>query len=280
MTRTSGKLGRHPAKRLALRYLHQYSTTPVPAPIYPIDVTGNIADGDWGMLGNDRVGDCAFAGQTHYEMATAAAGHAKPGVQLTAEQEIAAYFAYTDMQDIGANLADALLYWYRAGKILAFAPVDHTNPAACDWAMSAFHGLYTGVNLTGADEQRFGNKQIWTVSGGESPDPQLGHCIVKVKADASTDTFVTWGTVQQADKGWTAACVEEAWVIITTEDLRATDIDLAALRADIDALGGLPRTVVIPPAIQAGVFGFVKRKVRAAVDFVKRLVLELMLKLP
>jgi hypothetical protein len=37
---------------------------------------------------------------------------------------------------------------------------------------------------------------------------------------------------------WTAACLDEAWVIITQEDAQAANVNLAALRADIDALHG------------------------------------------
>jgi hypothetical protein len=47
---------------------------------------------------------------------------------------------------------------------------------------------------------------------------------------------VTWGAVQESTVQWTAACLDEAWVVITQED--SAKVDLAALRADIDALHG------------------------------------------
>jgi hypothetical protein len=34
------------------------------------------------------------------------------------------------------------------------------------------------------------------------------------------------------------ACLQEAWVIISQEDADAANLDIAALRADIDALQG------------------------------------------
>jgi hypothetical protein len=62
---------------------------------------------------------------------------------------------------------------------------------------------------------------------------------VKVKADGSQyDGWVTWGAVQESTLQWTTACLDEAWVIITQEDLHAASVDIAALRADIDALRG------------------------------------------
>lgn len=246
--RTAGKLGRTEAKRLdALPYLHELVELP-PAPA-SADVSAGITN--WGMLGNDQYGNCTFAGETHYEMATAAAG-GLPIPAVSAAQEIAWYLAYTHGQDTGANESDLLLAWYKAGKILAFAKVDHTNPAACDAAMVAFHGLYVGVTLTDDDQQAFGDHRIWSST---SPNPQDGHCIVKVKSDATTDTWVTWGALQPSTKGWTKACLDEAWVIITQEDADAAGLDVAQLRAYIDALGGTggapaptPAPVVVPPA--------------------------------
>ena len=64
-----------------------------------------------------------------------------------------------------------------------------------------------------------------------------GHCIVKVKADGlHFDTWVTWGSDQLSTLAWSAACLDEAWVLITTED-EAAKVDMAALVADINALG-------------------------------------------
>ncbi len=51
------------------------------------------------------------------------------------------------------------------------------------------------------------------------------------------DGYVTWGAFQKATPDWTAACLTEAWVIVTTED-EAVKVDMTALRADIEALGG------------------------------------------
>jgi hypothetical protein len=76
------------------------------------------------------------------------------------------------------------------------------------------------------------------VAGGQQPDPNDGHCIVKVKADGQqVDTWVTWGALQGSTLAWTAACLDEAWAVVTTEDEAAT-LNMPALLADIQALGG------------------------------------------
>jgi hypothetical protein len=249
-SRVPGRRGRlpkkPPAERFAIQYLSAYLPTPLPPPSYPVNVTGGITD--WGMLGNgpdptcttypNGVGDCTFAGRQHYRMAKAAAAD-EVETWETSNQLVAEYLAYDHGKDQGAQIADLLLYWYQAGTILAFAPLDHTDPAEVDSAMAAFHGAYVGVNLTDDADNLFEEGQPWTTANGEQPDPNDGHCIVKVAADGSQfDTWVSWGAEQQSTLAWTAACLDEAWVIVSQEDADATSLNIAQLRADIDALHG------------------------------------------
>ena len=249
-TRSAGRRGRlpvkPPAERFNIQYLSSYLTTPLPPPVYPVDVTAGITD--WGMLGNgpdptcttypNGVRDCTFAGREHYRMAKAAAGGETEQWE-TANDLVAEYLTYDHGQDQGAQIADLLLYWYKAGTILGFAPLDHTNPAEVDSAMAAFHGAYAGVNLTNDADQLFGQHQPWTTANGEQPNPNDGHCILKVAADGTAlDSWVTWGGVQRSTLAWTQACLEEAWVVITHEDAQAANLDLGKLQADINALHG------------------------------------------
>lgn len=247
VARHAGKRGllRSRAAKLPLGFIHHYATTPFPPPSYPIDVTYGVTD--WGMLGNgpdpdcticpDGCGDCTFAGRQHYRMAKAARGQETETFE-TANQVVEAYLEYDHGIDEGADIPSLLLYWFRVGKILGFAPVDHTDAAQVDSAMTAFTGVYCGVSLTPDADELFVEQKPWTVAGGQRPDPNDGHCIVKVGASGELDTWVTWGAVQQSTTAWSAACVDEAWVIITEEDAHDQLIDLAALRADISALGG------------------------------------------
>jgi hypothetical protein len=248
--RKAGRRGRLPKKpvgqRFNIQYLSAYLPAPLPAPAYPIDVSAGITD--WQMLGNgpdptctthpNGVGDCTFAGRQHYRMAKAKAGGENEQWE-SSNDLVAEYLTYDHGQDQGAQIADLLLYWYNNKTILAFAPVDHTNAAEVDSAMNAFHGAYVGVNLTHDADNLFQQGQPWTTANGEQPDPNEGHCIVKVMADGSQlDSWVTWGALQQSTRQWTQACLDEAWVIITQEDANATNLNIAQLRADIDALKG------------------------------------------
>lgn len=238
--------GRLPAQPLALENVHDYAIAPLPAPQYPVDVSGGITD--WQMLGNgpdptctvapDGVGNCTFAGREHYEMAKAAKAK-KTETWETSNALVQEYLAYDDGQDNGAVISDLLLSWYKAGKILAFAPVDHTDPLAVDSAMALFSGVYVGVTLTDDAEDLFSQGQPWSVADGQQPDPNDGHCILKVRADGKgLDGYVTWGAGQPAETGWSAVCVDEAWVIITQEDEGTKLIDVDKLIAAIEALHG------------------------------------------
>lgn len=68
---------------------------------------------NWGMLGNDRYGDCYFAGQGHYEMLMNKVE--KRSFNLTDQQVIDAYFAYTGGSDDGTDPVEALGQWRKNG---------------------------------------------------------------------------------------------------------------------------------------------------------------------
>ena len=247
MTRTPGLRGRlpkhPPERRYALKYLHEYAHATLPGPSYPVDVTEGVTD--WQMLGNgpddtctthpNGVGDCTFAGRQHYRMAKAARAQ-KAEKWESSDELVAEYLAYNHGQDDGANIADLLLSWYQSGKIIAFAPVDHTNAAQIDSALGLFTGVYMGVCLTDDADDLFGRGLPWTVAQGQRPNPDEGHCILKVGADGRFDDYITWGALQTATTDWSTACVDEAWVILAAEDLGTPLIDLPTLQADIKAL--------------------------------------------
>lgn len=244
--RPVGLYGRLPVKpvgeRFDIKYLGAYLPEPLPAPQYPVDVSAGIKD--WKMLGNgpdptltdhEPVGDCCFAGREHLKMAKAAA-YQETETWESSNDLVTEYLAYDGGQDVGANIADLLLFWFKTGKILAFAPVDITDPVQVDAAVQAFHGVYAGVNLPESAEEQFAHNKPWAYDGSPIAG---GHCIVKVGADGEErDTWVTWGALQESTTEWTLNCLEEAWAIITPEDAEAVGLDVEPLLADIRALRG------------------------------------------
>lgn len=247
--RTAGLGGRLPVKvpadRFPLCWAHEYLATPLPAPVYPIDVTGGITE--FGMLGNNSVGDCGEAGIRHVEMTTAVAA-GQPVPVFTDAEALAEYYAFTGGPDTGVNLADFLLWLFNKGRIKAFAPVDHSNVAQADAFMAEFFGLYVGVSLTSDANALFNAGQGWTTANGETANPAEGHCVVKVKAagPGGLDEWITWGALEPSTVGWSVACVDEIWVVATTEEQAAKFAP--TLIAEIQALGGtVPALVPTPP---------------------------------
>ncbi len=249
-TRKAGLRGRLPVKpvgqRFKIQYLSSYLKAPLPAPKYPVDVSAGITD--WQMLGNgpdptlhvhhgQPVGDCTFAGRQHLRMAKAAAG-AETETWETTDQLVTEYLKYDHGKDQAPILPTCFCTGTRRARSKPSPRSITRTPPPATPRMAAFHGLYVGVNLTDDADSLFENGQPWTVAGGQKPDPNDGHCIVKVKADGQQiDAWVTWGALQESTTAWTAACLDEAWAVVTTDD-EAAVLNMPALLADIGALGG------------------------------------------
>jgi len=237
MSRTPGLRGRKPQRqgedRFAIKWMHEYlEATPTPA--YPIDVSKGITD--WGMLGNDQVGDCVPAAIAHDRMLAGAAP--------TTDEVVALYMKYDKNQDEGVVIADFLLWLFHQKLIEGFAPVA---PATVDPIMAEFNrGILLGVSLTDDAEQLFTDGKPWTVANGETADPSEGHGILLVKSQSvdGPKTVVTWGADQEYTLEWGKACIDEAWAIVTKDDMG--DAAYAALLADLSAL---PHATDVPPPV-------------------------------
>jgi hypothetical protein len=231
--RTAGLRGRKPPRpegeRFAIKWAHEY-LAPTP-PTYPVDVSQGIAA--WGMLGNDTLGDCVPAGVGHDRMLA--------GAKPTTDEVVALYLAYDGGQDAGVVIANFLLWCYHQGLIEGFAPVEL---GMIDAVMAQFsRGVLLGVNLTGDANQLFNEGKPWTVANGETPDAAEGHCVLKTGAAAAdgNGTVVTWGALQTTEFAWEQACIEEAWAIVTKDDMG--EAAYAALIADLQ---GLPGATLLP----------------------------------
>ena len=92
------------------------------------------------MLGNgpdptcttrpNGVGDCTFAGRQHYRMAKAAAA-GETETWETTNALVTEYLTYDHGQDNGANIADLLLSWYKAGR--SWPSPRSTTPTRPRW---------------------------------------------------------------------------------------------------------------------------------------------------
>lgn len=241
--RVAGRLGRKPAIRPSgLHMLAYYQENPLPAGPSTLGVP---AVNDWFMLGNDKYGDCTFAGAYHAKMAVAQIDGIKE--KLLSDQEIIdAYLKYTNGADQGAVEADLLSHWESEGlfgsKIAAYAPTDHKDFDEIKSVVNAFGFCYIGVLVPSPCMQQFKNNEPWALTGTPADQKiEGGHCVIIVGYDEKYFYVVTWGEIQAVTKQWFQCYLEETWAIITPEAVeagRVRDFRLSDLQEDIKKLGG------------------------------------------
>ena len=239
--RKVGKLGRlAPARPEGLHMLAYYQNSPLPAP--PASVAVPTVS-NWQMLGNDKYGDCTFAGIVHAKMSTAKVLDINEQFPTT-EQVVETYLKYTNGQDAGAVEADLLNYWKNndlfGGKVAAYAPTDVADQIELK-SIIAFYGLaYIGVKLPSVCEEQFQQHQPWALTGTAADQNIIGgHCIILVGYDEKYFYAITWGQVQAIEWTWLQAYMDESWAIITPEIVQKGqygDLRVDELITDIEKL--------------------------------------------
>ena len=244
--RKAGKLGMIP-KPLPedLGMLASYMTNPLGTP--PASLTWPAAMSSCGMLGNDRFGDCTWAGAVHLRMLCAAiAGEVE--TFPTDSDTINGYLAFTHGQDSGCVEADVLKLWQTKGmfgnKLAGFAPLDIGDTDELKAATALFGGTYIGIKVPANASAQFEAHQAWHLDDTSADDNyEGGHCVVKCgyyldSVWGKVWAVLTWGAVQLVTEEWMAKNLLEDWAVLTDEfiDARPGLIDVAALQADLAKL--------------------------------------------
>lgn len=275
--RVPGKYGRLTARFPAgLHDLTRYAAGSLPKAPASVAVP-SVAD--WGMDGNDTVGDCGVAGCNHVFMA-AAADTGQAGEFPTADQVVSYYMTYTGGQDSGVVLSDFLAYVKRTGfyghTVAAYAPVNVSDIPTLMFAVDAYDAAYCGITVYSGMEQAFAAGQPWTL---ETVTGEIagGHCVPVVGYDSQYLYCVTWGQVQPIAYSAWHHIASEAWAVITGEvDSAGTDghgINLAALQADLSRLDApVPPPAPAPghPGWLAELADLVRTDLAAAIAFLDR----------
>jgi hypothetical protein len=242
--RIPGRLGRKPGVRpVGLRDLTYYvpGDLPLAPPALPVPEVG-----EWGMLGNDRYGDCGVAGLQHVFMADASIleeGESFPD----AAKVIGYYMTYTDHVDSGVALAPFLAYVRQQGyfghSVDAYAPVGVRDIPTLRTVTWMYGAAYCGIVVTEGMQRAFASHQPWTTDDLLS-NVIGGHCVPVVGYDDSYLYVVTWGEVQAVSYAAWHYISDEAWAIITGEQVAAHSdgrgVSLDALRADLDRITNVP----------------------------------------
>lgn len=228
------------------------------APPSAADWLFSIPAGDWGMLANDQWGDCTCAGVGHKRIGDVYVNQGQV-LTVTDQDVLALYSAVTGFNpadpstDQGAVCQDVLAYWQKNGflgeKIVAYAKVDLSNQTLVKQAISLFGQIYCGFNFPGTAMDQFNAGQPWDVVRGAQIEG--GHCVTVGAYDANGLECVTWGKLQRLTWRFLAKYFDEAWVIVTPDQVNSGGLDaqglnLYALGQDYAQLTGRPNPIPAP----------------------------------
>lgn len=240
MDRPVGKLGCLPgAIPTGLRTLTYYVAGDLPKPPAKVE-TPDV--GEWGMLGNDRYGDCGVAGIQHGLMAdakiTSTAKHFP-----SEKQVIDYYLKFTRGDDSGVVLHDLLAHIrdhkFYDETIEAYAPFSINDVPTLQTAIWLYGFAYVGITVTSAMQKAFGADDPWDAKAVDG-EVVGGHCVPIVGYDDQFLYCVTWGAIQRITYPAWHTMASEAWAIISGEFVgrhgNGRGVDIDALRADLNRL--------------------------------------------
>lgn len=192
---------------------------------------------DWGMLGNDKYGDCVIAGGDHEVMLLnnlAAGGQTGlEVVKFTEDNALSDYSAVTGFKkddpstDQGTEVRQALKYRQSTGlidsqgkrhKIAAYVSLEPGNVAQLLQATFIFEVVGIGFQFPESAMDQFNEGKVWSVVSNAPING--GHYIPIVgRPQPGYLGSVTWGQRQIMTEGFYKKYCDEAWGLITLEEL-------------------------------------------------------------
>jgi hypothetical protein len=249
---TALKFGKKPATydRRDLCFLH-YLKVPLPPHPTQFGHESLIGADAWGMLGNDTVGDCVFAGSDHEtELWTTEAGIPaifEPENTISDYSAVTGYVPGKPETDQGTDVRQALQYRKLTGlidangarhKIGAYLALEPGNIDDLLEAIYLFSAVGIGLQVPESAIDQFNAGQPWSVVHGMQQIAG-GHYVPLVACRGNL-VCVTWGRLQQITVQFYNKYCDEAWAILSPEMLNGgfslEGFDMAQLQVDLSAL--------------------------------------------
>jgi hypothetical protein len=179
--------------------LGNYLKPSLPAPPPAKDWTCGITD--WGVMLNDKLGDCTIAGVAHaiqvWSVCTGSEITALDSTVLTYYQNWDGYNPADPNTDNGGIELDVLNNWRKEGfdghTLLAFADPKFSNLVEIRQSIALFGGVYIGLALPVTAQ----NQDVWDVVPKGGADARKGswggHCVFVPQYDEKSFTCITWG---------------------------------------------------------------------------------------
>lgn len=203
---------------------------------------------DYGMMRNDKVGDCTIAAAAHMEMNWQAVVNAGTPLVVPDEKVIADYSAVggydpaTGANDNGCYMLDVLHYWLSKGiagrEAQAFATLDLHNLEQVKAAIYLFGGVYFGFSVPLYTMEQ--TDKVWRVQTKDDRSVG-GHAVCALGYGRQGFALCSWGTIYRMTAEFWLRYVDEAYCVISKSWLKQSGVspaglDLDGLLADIDAV--------------------------------------------
>jgi len=207
---------------------------PLPTPPAAIDWSHNITD--FGVMLNDRLGDCTCAAVYHARQiwtANTLTEQTEPDrCVLNLYEAATGYNPQNPATDQGGVEQYVLQYLLNEGiplgdgtrdKILGFMEVDHNNINDVKLTIAEFGLAYIGFNVPNSMFAAGEPPQVWTVS----QDPNLaategGHAIILIAYDDQGPTCVSWGKKYKMTWEFFSRYTDEVYAIVDKSWIETT----------------------------------------------------------
>lgn len=219
----------------------------------------------FGMLGNDKYGDCGEAGINHGFMQTNAINNRF--INFTDKTTEGDYGAITGFNpndpnsDQGTDMKTAYGYTVKTGmldssgnrhKLGAYLLLNGSQ-AQIEEVIYIYGRAGIGINFPDYAMTAFDNGQAWDYKSGQKYTIDGGHYIEGIYYDASGVTIVTWGKEQLMTWAFFNKFCDESYLLVDPEFLNGsgvtpTGLNLTQLNTDLGIIkaGGVPITNVTP----------------------------------
>lgn len=218
---------------------------PPPVRVSRVVDVESVDGADWGMMANDRYGDCTCAALGHAEQvwAAIALGHNRRPSDTSV---LDLYWKTGDgsgQDDTGRVELDVLNYVQKHGlwhhKVYAFTEIGLHTSDLIKQAIALFGGAYIGLALPKSAQ----SQQTWDVVTGPDSEPGSwgGHAVFLPEYDEWGPTCITWGQPLKMSWSFFWKYCDEAYALIESEwfnhrktpdglNLKALEADLAAIK--------------------------------------------------
>lgn len=235
------------------RHLDPLGTPPNASNDY-VAAVDRVTGGDWGMMGNDMVGDCVIADDAHHHMLrTANTGAIEiPTTQQVLDQysAVTGYNPADPSTDQGTNESDDDTYLMEHGflghKAAAQGRLEAANMNHVKWSVQLFGHVRLGIVVTQRMMDLFDAGEPWDMRRISWSEVEGGHDVPIVKYDPNYLYVVTWGKLQKLSyRGYAAICsnwvqagageshVELMSDWVTSQGVTPSGLDMSTLEADL-----------------------------------------------